>query len=223
MTRSVDPAIQAALALKNCQSRDFVWFIVRNRDTGAPVTDGYWSDIGTITASVIDPLTGNVSSRTWNGAAQLIEISDIHLTTNLSVQNVTIKLSQVSNRINNLIRTYDCKQGAVQIFRGLYDLTTQMLVAPAEARFVGTIDTAPVNTPQEGEAGDVTLTCTSNTQELTRINPDTRSDASQRIRSATDNFYQDVAVVGSWQQFWGRNGGAVRTVKSGFISIPGLK
>jgi hypothetical protein len=37
-----------------------------------------------------------------------------------------------------------------------------------------------------------------------------RSDASQKLRSATDNFFQDAAVVGSWQHFWGRAQGEVQ-------------
>ena len=85
------------------------------------------------------------------------------------------------------------------------------MVAPAEVRFVGTIDEAPITTPKEGESGDVTLTCTSNTIELTRVNPETRSDAAQRLRAASDDFFVDAAVVGNWQQFWGQEGGEVRT------------
>jgi len=62
----------------------------------------------------------------------------------------------------------------------------------------------------------VTLTCTSNTSELTRTNPDTRSDASQRLRNPADDFFVDAAVVGQWVQFWGREGGEVRS-SGGYI------
>lgn len=209
MTRSLSAANYAALQAHQLVSRDFIWFVVRDRSTGAPVTDGYWSDVGSITASVVDPDTGGTQSRTFAGADSLISISDIPLVSALTVQNVTITLSQVSDRINTLVRTYDCKQGVVQIFRGLFDPATRSMVGPAYPRFAGFINQAPVTTPAEGAAGNVVLTCTSNTQEMTRANSDTRSDASQRLRSATDNFLQDVAVVGTWQLFWGKTNGVL--------------
>ena len=66
--------------------RDFIWFVVKDRTTGAAVTDGYWSDIGSITAQYIDPDTGGVGTRTWAGAGSLIQISAIPLVSNLTVR-----------------------------------------------------------------------------------------------------------------------------------------
>ena len=208
--RDISAGNYTALQNRILMPRDFIWFVVRDRSSGLGVTDGYWSDIGSITASIVDPDTGGIVSRSWAGAGSLISISDIPLVSNLTVQNITVTLSQVADRVNNLVRTYDCKQGRVEIYRGLFDPNTRQMVAPAEPRFVGTIDEAPIKTPAEGEGGDVQLTCTSNTAELTRSNPDTRSDASQKRRLAGDDFFADVAVVGTWQHFWGREGGPVR-------------
>lgn len=207
MTRSLSSNNYAALQGRRLVARDFVWFIVRDIATGNPVTDGYWSDVGTIDAEVIDPESGALVTRTFYGAASLISISDIPLVSNLTVQTVTLKLAQVADRVNDLVRGYDCKQGKVQIWRGLFDPSTRVLVDPAIPRFAGTIDAAPITTPREGETGDVTLTCTANTQELTRSNPDTRSDASQRLRSATDAFYRHTATVIDWEQYWGKDPG----------------
>lgn len=208
--RSISAANFTALQNRVLMPRDFIWFVVRTMDTGAPVTDGYWSDIGTISAQIIDPDTGGVVTRIWAGAGSLIQISDIPLVSNLTVQNITVTLSQVADRVQNLVRGYDCKQGRVEIYRGLFDPASRTMVAPAEPRFVGTLDEAPIRTPRENESGDVQLSCTSNTQELTRANSDTRSDASQRLRSSSDDFLADAAVVGTWQHFWGRAGGEVR-------------
>lgn len=209
--RDISGANYDALQDRRLVARDFIWFQVRDLTTGAPVTDGYWSDIGDVNAEIIDPDTGNIDTRPFSGAGSLISISDIPLVSNLTVQNVTVTLSQVADRVNELVRGYDCKQGRVEIYRGLFDPDTRQMVAPAEPRFVGFIDQAPITTPAEGQSGDVTLTCTSNTSELTRFNTDTRSDASQQLRSAGDDFFTDVAVVGTWQQFWGRAGGVVRS------------
>lgn len=218
MTLSLPAENLAALQARQLVARDFIWFVVRDRTTSNPVTDGYWSDVGEIDAEVIDPDTGAVVTRTFAGAGGLISISDIPRVSNLTVQNVTVKLAQVADRANDLVRGYDCKQGKVQIFRGLFEPATRVLVAPAFPRFAGTIDGAPITTPPVGESGDITLTCTGNTIELTRSNPDTRSDASQRLRSATDNFYQDTATVSEWQQYWGKLSGPI-DVRAAFQSV----
>lgn len=216
--RSISAANLTALQQRALMPRDFIWFVVKNRTTGASVTDGYWSDIGDISAQYIDPDTGGVGTRTWAGAGSLIQISDIPLVSSLTVQNITVTLSQVADRVNNLVRGFECKQGRVEIYRGLFDPNTRLMVAPAMPRFIGTIDEAPITTPKEGDSGDVSLTCTSNTIELTRTNPETRSDAAQRLRSASDDFFKDAAVVGTWQQFWGQEGGEVRTGGTGRLA-----
>lgn len=212
--RDISAENYAALAARRVVARDFLWFEVRDRSTGMPVTDGYWSDVGTIDAQVIDPNTGGSVIRQWFGSGTLIKISDVPLVSNLTVQNVSITLSQVADRVNNLVRTYDCKQGRVEIFRGLFDPATRALVAPAPPRFVGFIDKIEIDTGAEGKDGGVVITCTSHTQEMTRSNSDTRSDASQRLRLSTDDFYADTAVVGSWQLFWGRAQGTLITASS---------
>jgi hypothetical protein len=222
MTRAISPENLVRLQAGHFIARDFVRFVVRLRDTGAPVEDAYWSDVYPITADVIDPDTGGVASYDFAPAGGLISIGDIALVSNLTVQTVQIKLAQASPRVNTLLRAYDCKQGRVEVYRGMFDPDSRNIVAPAFPRFVGTIDQAPVTTPKENEAGDVTLTCTGNTQELRRSNPDTRSDASQRLRSATDNFFADVAVVSDWQQFWGKAGGPIRTTPSLASALSGL-
>ncbi|UPJ30312.1 hypothetical protein [Bradyrhizobium sp. CW1] len=209
MTRSIATDNYTALSARKLISRDFVWFIVRDLVTGNPVTDGYWSDVGTISADVIDPETGSTVTRSFVGASRLISISDVPVVSNLTVQTVSITLAQVASRVNDLIRGYDCKQGKVQVFRGLFDASTRVMVAPAFPRFAGTIDEAPVTTPKEGEAGDVTLTCTGNTQELTRSNSDTRSDASQKLRDPDDDFFIHAATVADWQQYWGKSPGTL--------------
>lgn len=212
MTGSLSAPNFTALQQRRLKPRDFIWFVVRDRSTGNPVTDGYWSDIGFIDAQVIDPDSGSTVTRTFGGARGLISISDIPRVSNLTVQKVTIKLAQAADRVNDLVRTYDCKQGAVQIFRGLFDIDTNVMWAPAFPRFVGTIDNAPVTTPPAGESGDVTLTCTGHTVELTRSNPDTRDGASQRLRNPIDSFYDDTPTVSEWQQYWGKQSGPIDVV-----------
>lgn len=211
MTRYVSPEHHAALQARQLVARDFIWFVVRDRETGLPVTDGLWSDVGNISAQVINPDTGLPDMRDWYGSGTLVAIDDIPMVANLTVQNVKARLSQIDDHINTLIRLYDTKQARVEIYRGLFDPDSREMVAPAECRFVGFVDLVEIETPSENEEGGVTLTCASHTQEITRSNPDTRSDASQRLRSATDNFFQDTSTAGAWELWWGSQRGVVPT------------
>lgn len=209
--RNISAANLTALQARVLVARDFLWIVVRNRTTGAPVTDGLWSDVGNVSAAVIHPDTGLEVTRDWYGSGTLVAIDDIPLVSSLTVQNVNIRLSQVDDRVEQLVRDYDCKQARVEIYRGLFDPDSRQMVAPAECRFVGFVDTIEINTPSENEEGSVTLTCASHTQEMTRANPDTRSDATQKERSATDTFFQDSGTAGEWEIFWGSQKGKVPT------------
>lgn len=213
MTRYISPENLAALQARQLVARDFLWLVVRDRATGAQVTEGLWSDVGNVTADVINPDTGLVDTRNWYGSGTLVAIDDIPMVSNLSVQNVNIRLSQIDDRIADLVRLYDAKQGRVEIYRGLFDPNSRQMVAPAECRFVGFVDQISIVTPSENEEGGVTLTCASHTQEMTRGNPDTRSDATQKLRSPTDNFFQDASTTGDWEVFWGSEKGKVPTQK----------
>lgn len=211
MTRNISAENLAALEARQLVARDFLWIVARDRSTGDPVTDGMWSDVGNVTASIVHPDTGLEVSRDWFGSGTLVTINDIPLVSNLTVQSVEIRLSQVDDRVAQLVRDYDCKQARVEVYRGLFNPDTRQMVAPAECRFVGFVDVITITTATENEEGSVTLACVSHTQEMTRSNPDTRSHASQIRRNATDTFYQDSSTAGEWEIFWGSVKGKVPT------------
>lgn len=209
--RSISAGNQSALAARQLVARDFLWIVARNRSTGAPESVGFWSDVGDVTAEVINPDTGTVESRAFYGSGTLIAISDIPLVSNITVQSVQIDMSQIDALVEQAVRLYDLKQARVEIYRGLFSPVSRQMVAPAECRFVGFVDEVQITTPSENEAGKCVLTCRSHTQEMTRSNPDTRSDASQKLRDPSDNFYQDTATVSEWDLWWGSEKGKVPT------------
>lgn len=211
--RNISADNLAALEARQLVARDFLWFVARDRATGAAVTDGMWSDVGNISASVIHPDTGLPVTRDWYGSGTLVQIDDIPLVANLSVQNVNIRLSQVSEHVQTLVRLYDCRQARVEIYRGLFDPDSRQMVAPAECRFVGFVDKITITTPSENDEGSVTMVCASHTQEMTRSNPSTRSHATQLLRDPNDSFYLDAASVQEWEFFWGSEKGVVPTQK----------
>lgn len=207
MARSTSAEVAAALAARNVVTRDFIWIAAETLDTGETVQEGHWSGSGTLVAPVVDPVTGGIQTRTFFGSSTLKSIGDITLVQGITIQTFEFTLSSVDGRVNDFYRSFRLKQAVVQIFRGHFDPETRNLVGPATPRFSGFLDTAPLTTPKANEEGGITVTCTSHTQELTRSNSDTSSDASQKLRSATDNFFQDAAVVGSWQAPWGTTDG----------------
>lgn len=210
--RSLSAENLAALNARQLILRDFLWIVVRSFETGDPVADGVWSGLGQRTFDVINPNTGGTTSRTYFGSGNLVQISAIPLVANVTVQSVTIKLSQVADRMNELVRGYDCDQAQVEIHRGLFQKANpRVMVAPAFCRFVGFVDKLDIKTPAEGGDGAVTLTCKSHTQELRRANADMRSHESQQLRLAGDAFFADSHVAPSWDQFWGRAAGRVAT------------
>jgi hypothetical protein len=212
--RILPAAIMAALADRRLVARDFLWIVARSRANGAAESVGFWSDVGAISAPVIDPETGLSVTRTFHGSGTLISIDPIPMVSTLEVQTVTVRMSQIDNLVQQAVRDYDCKQAKVEIHRGLFSPDSRLLVASAEPRFVGFVDTIEITTPSENEEGGVVLNCASHTQEIMRSNPDTRSDASQRVRDASDSFYKDTATVGDWELFWGSKQGKLDTVST---------
>jgi hypothetical protein len=204
--KSISPANQAALAARVLLPVDFLSITARNRSTGLPETAHFYSGYDTVAALVIDPDTGLPVMRNYKGQGSLIQISDIPAIAGVTVQRITIKMSQLDDLVEQVVRLYDLKQGRVEIHTGLLDPDSRKLVDPAEPLFVGFVDEAPITTPPENEDGGVTLTCTSHTQELTRSNPATRSHADQQVRAPGDAFFVDAAVCPGWDHYWGDNG-----------------
>ena len=210
-----NPSAENAAALEAglLVARDFLWVVARDRVTGLPVTDGMWSDVGNVSAAVIDPDTGMPVTRNWYGTSTLVQIDDIPLVANLSVQPINIRMSQIGDHVQTLLRQYDCRQARVEIYRGLFDPDSRQMVAAAECRFVGFVDKVEIPTPAENEDNAAILTCVSYTQEMTRANPSTRSRETQIRRLADDGFFDDATTAQEWEIFWGSEKGVVRTQK----------
>lgn len=202
--RSFSSTLQNALLSRSIVFRDFLWIVARDRSTGNPYSYGFWSDAGNISVQVINPLSQAAVTRSFEGAGTLISISDIPAVSNLTVQTITIEMTQINDSVATIVRGYDLKQARVEVFSGYFDPDTRTLLEPAFCRFQGFVDQSEIKTPKESEAGSIVLTCNSHLAELTRSNPETRSHATQQRRDGSDGFFQDVAAVGEWNVDWGR-------------------
>lgn len=209
--RAISTENQLALNQRVLVARDFLWIVARNRETGAPETVGFWSDVENATLLVLDPDTLLPVYRNYYAAGGLIEINEIPAVSVIQVQDIEIKMSQLDELVQQAVRLYDVKQARVEIHRGLFDPDTRNLVAPALVRFVGVVNNLRITTASENSDGGVYLSCVSHTQELTRANPATRSHEDQKTRNASDFFFQDTAVVGDWELDWGAVNGKQKT------------
>jgi hypothetical protein len=221
---SYDGATVAALAARRLLPRDFLWIVARDRSTGDPVSVGFWSDVSNVSALVLDPDTDAPVSRDFYGAGGLIQIDDIPAVASVTIQQISIRMSQLDEMVEQAVRLYDIKQARVEVYTGMLDPDSRRMVAPAICRFVGFVDTVNIETPSENAEGGVTIACSSHTQEMTRANPATRSHEDQKIRSSTDQFFVDAAVCGEWQHYWGPKPGKVEAKKGlfgwgGFLGI----
>jgi len=209
--RYISAANRAARKKSSTDSRDFLWISARNRSTGLRESVGFCSDEASLVAQVREPATNNPVTRAFYGAGGLISISEIVATLSITVQTVTITMSQIDSLVAQAFRLYDAKLAPVEIYIGMLDLHTKQLVDPAECRFYGFINDIEVTEPEEGSEGQVVITATSHTQEMIRSNPETRSHESQQIWHPGDDFYKDCATVGTWVHFWGKINGKVST------------
>lgn len=216
---SYGPDIMAALSARQLMARDFLRVVARTRaDPPAPVAVGFWSDVGNVTAEVVDPDTGMTASHAFYGSGTLISISDIPRVASLTVQTVRIRMSQLDQQVAEAVRVYDVKQARVEIYRGFFDPVTRQMVAPAICRFVGYVDTVDIKTPAQGAAGGVEMACTSSTAEMTRSNTDTRSHQAQLLRDGGDGFFEGVEQAGEIEHFWGRVNGKVPSFDGRIVS-----
>jgi hypothetical protein len=162
-----------------------------------------------VDAEYIDIDTGATALRTYYRAGALLSVDDIPLTNDLTVRSFDVKLSQLDQATIDLVRGYDMKLARLEVHRGLFDPGTNKLVAPLFPRALAIVDDCAILDPAEKNDGQVTLSCVSDTRELTRSNSDVRSDASQQNRHTGDRFYKYTAVAGSWQVFWGTKRGKI--------------
>ncbi len=217
--RNLSAENYAALQARQLVARDFLWLVARDRSTGANFSYGFWSDVGDVSAPMLNPNTGLAETRNFEGSGTLIQISDIPLVANLTVQTITVSVNQIDPAVENIVRGYDLKQARVEVYRGLFSPVSRQLVAPAINRFIGFVDEIEIKTPKEGEEGSVTLTCASHSHEFTRYNPSTRSHEDQKKRDPDDDFFVDASTVGEWEHFWGQKRGKVTSAAAQRIGV----
>lgn len=157
--------------------------------TGA---QGIWND----TYSVV------VGGVTYSPAA--IELGSITSRKGLSSQQVDVTVSSLSSAVATIMSGIAWHQRPVLISRAF--LNDAGAVLETDPIFSGFLDAAPIE-DADGETLRMSLIVESNNRELSRSAGRVRSDADQRLVSATDGFFKHTtATAVDSNIYWGRQG-----------------
>ncbi len=155
---------------------------------------GLWNDSYSLSYEGVTytPLAGNMV------------VSEIPASSNLDSDRVQIQVTNLLPAVAGFLDNDDWHQRPATLFLAFLD--EAQAVQHVMARFSGFLDTAETEDAADGLCV-LTFSIESNARELDRESGDTRSDASQRQRSATDGFFKHAANAASDASiYWGRKG-----------------
>ena len=184
--------------------RTMIYITAKDRETGTFSPFGLWTGDDDITVEVISGATGLPETRTYFGMGKTLIVPSIPLVADLTIQAITVEMSQLSAVTQEIVRGYDVRLAPVDMHQCLYDPTTRLPVEP-ELVFIGEVDGSSTETPAAGGEGSITLEIVSSAiRALTRTNPRKRSHEAQKRRDG-DEFGRYSNSVASWEVLWGES------------------
>jgi len=205
--RTADSAFISALVdapAKGIKPRRFLWVRAKTRDTTPAAFEiGLWTGDRDISVTVKDGLTGSNVNRVYFGMGRKLVMPTISRVSDLTIQTPTVKMSQLSNVTQTLVRENNVRFAKVDIHEGLLHTTTKLLVSAPELVFIGEVDGDPIETPKAGDTGSITLELVSDAiRSLTRTNPAMRSYETYNQRSG-DQFGKYSNTIANFEFAWG--------------------
>ncbi len=205
--RNISSALLAAItgARQNgIAPRTLVYVTAKNRTTGLPESIGVWSDHDDSNIPVLSGITGLQETRLYYGGGALLQVSDIPRVSDLTVQTVTVDLSQIADVAQRLVREYDVRLAKVEIHQVLLDPASGLPVSIDAPVFLGEVDGAPIKTPAIGGRGSISLKVISDAiSMLTRTNPRKSSYEAQKRRQG-DEWGLYSGTIETWNIPWGQ-------------------
>lgn len=189
---------------KGIKPRRFLWVRCETRGS-PPVADpiGVWTGDRDVTVTVIDGQTNASVVRTYYGMGRKLRIPAIPRVSDLTIQTIDCKLSQLSNVTQIMVRENNVRFVKVDIHEGLLHTRSKLLVSNPELVFSGEVDGDPIDTPKTGGEGSITLEIVSDAiRVLTETNPAMRSYETQ-AQLSNDQFGKYTAAVQNFEFDWG--------------------
>lgn len=174
MARSIHSSIISGLAETNIEP-----FYAINFNFDTPVY--YWTGFGTLNSA------DNSNAKTYQGAANLLQIDGLQETSEVKATNVTIKLNGVPQALINLALSTTYHGRTAEIFFGLkgnYNLTSV---------FTGYMDTMDIDDNPEG--GTIAMTLESKLVDLDRARPFRYTKESYNTLQPNDTFLNFVVKL----------------------------
>lgn len=202
--------ISAEMAAANAAARDrglvprqFILVEARERSTGLPLLRGFWTGDDVITIGVPDRNTGIIVNREFFGGMNL-NISPIARVSDLTIQTVTVDLSQIATAVQEIAREYDLRLAKADIYEAALDPDTRLVAGNSEIVFMGEVNGNPIDTPAVGDDGSIELELNSDAiSMLTRTNPRKSSYEGQKRRGG-DEWGLYASTLSSWNVPWGQ-------------------
>ena len=220
--RNANPAFLTALAnapTEGLDARRFLYVRAKTRDAiPVPFNVGFWTGDDDVDVSVMDGLTGLPQSRTYYGVGSSLVIPKIPRVSDLSIQSIEVQISQIDIVSQILVRENNVRFAKVDIHEGIISPTTGTLTSPPEIAFLGEIDGDPIDTPEAGGSGSITLEIVSDAiRALTRVNPARSSDQYMSTNRSGDRIKRYGNLTPSIKVGWGEvlAGGATSNVATG--------
>lgn len=183
--------------------RQFLLVQAKERSTGLPFERGFWSGDEVITIAVPDRNTGVLVNKDFFGAMNL-NISPIPRVSDLTIQTVTVDLSQIAMAVQQIARQYDLRLAKADIYEVTLDPSTRLPVSSPEIVFLGEVNGNPIDTPAVGDDGKISLELNSDAiSMLTRTNPSKSSYEGQKRRGG-DEMGLYSSTLSSWNVPWGQ-------------------
>lgn len=155
------------------------------------------------TIGVPDRDTGIIVNREFIGGVDL-DISPIPRVSDLTIQTVTVDLSQIAIAVQEIAREYDLRLAKADIYEVTLNPLTKLASGNPEIVFMGEVNGNPIDTPAVGEEGSIELELNSDAiSMLTRTNPRKSSYEGQKRRSG-DEWGKYSSTISSWSVPWGQ-------------------
>lgn len=195
--RTISPTLSAYLAGDSgLQARVLFWIGAKDRGTGATVNFGFWN--GDDDAD----FTINSVVRTYHGAGDVALPDPITYSAGLQANTYELPLSPLSPAVQDALRTYEPRFAPVEIHRAFFDTVSGALIEEPTRVFKGQVDTVSIGTPAVNGEADGKVVMLSSAVFLTRKLSQTKSEATQRLRS-DDRFFKYIDITGQVTVSWG--------------------
>lgn len=182
--------------------RQFLYINAKDALNNAPVSIGFWNGDHDISISVLSPITNLLEARNYYGF-QNLSISPIVRNSKLQIEEVTVTLNHISPEVQQAARGYDLRLAKAEIHECVMDGRSP--ISPPECVFLGEVDAAPINTPEVGSEGEISLTLVSDAISMLNIpNPLLSSFEGQKQRNPNDYFGKYASTVSKVDIPWGR-------------------